>query len=59
MKIKGLKLWLVGVNGLDTKLWITGPFKTVASKAVAVAKKEHGFLRPTIHSIKSRGTIDA
>lgn len=59
MKIKGLRLWKVGIRGQSSSLLITGPLKDVTRKAVKVAKAEFGVARPDIVSIKSRGTLDA
>lgn len=59
-KIFGTKLWKVRVTGMDSSyLWITGPFKTVATKALRVARTEYGVQKPTIDSIEAKGTLDA
>lgn len=59
-KIHGTKLWkvrIIGLNGIY--LWITGPFKSVASKALRVARQDHDIKAPQIKSIKEYGTLDA
>lgn len=59
MKVNGLKLWAVHVEEIADQLWITGPLSSVVRKATAFCRRVHKVKRPTIKTIKYRGTLDA
>ena len=58
-KLHGIPLWEVEIKGLNVVLWITGPLRSVVSKATKICWQDHGIRKPVFDTIKNHGTLDA